>query len=171
MAGVVHHHVLGDSGVGNEGVRDIAGRHEDTVKLGVGHDIVGHAGVLDGPWVGKIPGAHHDPEGEMLHPQAVDGVVTGKEDDSQQQEEAAGNTAPSSVISGIVVAIEVALDAGVSPAECGQRIRGGIAIEIIKVDHDGAATQAGGKGDGLRATGVVGGNNRLAQRDEVIVAR
>jgi hypothetical protein len=47
------------------------------------------------------------------------------------------------------------------PAERRQWIRGGIGIEIIKIDHKGLTTQAGVKGDDLLTIGVVGGNDRL----------
>lgn len=69
-----------------------------------------------------------------------------------------------------VIAIEVAFDAGMSPAERRQWIWGGISIEIIKVDHDGTSTQDGVKGDSLLAIGVVGDNERLTERDEAIGA-
>src|SRR5216684_1926807 len=79
----------------------------------------------------------------------------------------AGNAEPSSVISGVSSPLRSPLMLVCPPHNAGSG-SGSASADIIKVDHDGASTQAGGKSDSIRAIGVVGGNDRLAQRDEVI---
>src|SRR5262249_21778591 len=76
---VSQHQVLGDGGVGKKRARGVAGPHNDAVKLGFCKGVVRHRGVRDGPQVRKITGPQTYPEGEMLHPEAVDRVVTGND--------------------------------------------------------------------------------------------
>ena len=64
VAGVVHHQVLGEGGVGNAGVGNVAGRHDDAVKLRFGNDIVRHSGMRDSPRVVKSPARIRIPMGK-----------------------------------------------------------------------------------------------------------
>ena len=79
----------------------------------------------------------------MLHLQAGDGVVTGKDEKASRRNRRSSDRKRRPFQRDIrdVIAIKVAFNAGMPPAERRQGIRVGIAIEIIEVDLNSAPTQ------------------------------
>lgn len=162
VASVIPDLILGDSRMGQPGTWHVPGCHEEAVQLGVGHDIIRHAGVFDHPRIDQIPGAYPNPDREMLDPQAVKRVVTGQ-DQKASRCRSSRKRRPFQRDIGNVIAIEIAFDPRVPAAERWQGIRCSISIEIIKVDDNEPVTEARVKGDSIGTSRVINSNDGFTE--------